>query len=215
MHCTCTNHKTCHVSLKSAGLSVNLYPRNTEIQRCPLMAAASFQVALQKQQCPRKCGTGISCKSINYLCGYLVETFDENFNVNASIVFGNSLLQQKHRFGFIFSAGKNGSVLIWSRASDDHDSSMGKQGFCLETGTGGTTHQFSSFSSRFFWYKKFTQKFTQASLLHQAFPIEHSNAMVSFQPPEFGLVESGAGRAGRWDFPLSFSCTLNWSKFGE
>lgn len=183
MHCTCTTHKTRHLSLKSAGLSLNPCPRNTEIQRCPLMAAASFQVTLQKQQCPhgKWLGTGICCKNI-HLHGYLVKTFDENVNDvnNASIVFGKSLLQQKMALDSFFSAGKNGSVLIWSRASDDHDSSW----ICnlqipkLMTFTDSVNnaktgvlawnwdwcHPFSSFFIFFWWPpknmcdKKFTQK---------------------------------------------------------
>ena len=220
MHCTCTTHKTCHLSLKSAGLSLNLCPRNTEIQRCPLMAAASFQVALQKQQCPhgKWLGTGISCKSV-HLYGYLVKTFDENVHdvSNARIVFGNLLLQKKPLWIHFFPQERMDrwwSVLIWSRASDDHDSSWicnlqipklmtftdsvnnGKTGVLPWNWNWGDNSPILIIFHLFFFgdckricVTNNSPKNNQASLLHQAFPIEHSNAMVSFQPPEFGLVE--------------------------
>jgi len=38
---------------------------------------------------------------------------------------------------------------------------------------------------------KISPKNNQVSLLHQAFPIERSNAMVSFQPPEFSWWRDG------------------------
>lgn len=245
MHCTCTTHKTCHLSLKSAGQSVNPYPRNTEIQRCPLMAAASFQVALQKQQCPhgKWLGTGISCKSV-HLYGYLVKTFDENVHdvSNARIVFGNLLLQKKPLWIHCFPQERMDrwwSVLIWSRASDDHDSSWicnlqipklmtftdsvnnGKTGVLPWNWNWGDNspiliifHLFFLVTAKKYVWQTIHPKITKHHCYIRRSPL--STQMQWCLSSHLSLVWWRDGWKSRWDFPLfCFSSTLNWSKSGE